>query len=201
MENQDTNRILQEFIDLVNEDNEKKQKLQASKAYETIQDLAEIYVEKGMVYAIVKISDLDKELFLTRDYYEDLIDIYFLEQSKAVSSLRDAKIDLIETFGVLFKENAIDYLSKFAFESCPEQGNSLYLLVKYSKKHNVKSYVRDILKDNFLSLSEQLRAITIKALEDSNSDKEFIDSLINLKENILENNEYIQEKKWWEFWK
>ena len=76
MENQDFDKLWQNFTDLVKEGNERKQRLLKSKAYKILQDLAEFYIDKGAVSASIKLDAINKELFLARDYYEDIIEKY-----------------------------------------------------------------------------------------------------------------------------
>ena len=201
MENQDFDKLWQNFTDLVKEGNERKQRLLKSKAYKILQDLAEFYIDKGAVSASIKLDAINKELFLARDYYEDIIDIYHLQECEISSPLKEAKLDLILTLGVFFEERAIDYLSSFAFNDCPAQRPSLYLIVWYTKVSAVKSYVREILKENFLSLHEESKELVIEFLQKGEIDQEYLSSLIKLNEELAHKDSSNIEKKWWRFWK
>jgi len=110
--------IHQEFLKIVEEGEKNKKRLRNSEIYPLVQELANIYLEKGSVQALLATSKLDPEQKMVKKHHEDLIEIYFLENLHPESQeQQEAKIEVLEMLCTGIPDEGYVYIEQFAFDA------------------------------------------------------------------------------------
>lgn len=135
------------------------------------------------------VNDIRNKEFVLKNY-KDIIDIYFLMNSFTIIVNRSVKnlimIQTIEFFSFNFRNDALDYLDKFAFVNCPEQKYALRLLCLQLSMNRRKEETFRKIRQNFDLFNDETKSFVVQYCSTN-----FPNEKIN----------FNNSKKWWQFWK
>lgn len=87
---------------------------------------------------------------------------------------------------IYFKNDALNYLEKFAYVNCPEQQYALNLLLLQAKLNRRKEETFKKIKQNFTSFNDKTKSFVIQYFSTTFPDEKI---------------DFNNPKKWWQFWK